>query len=98
MNADSQVKMVGLIAAGLLAAACGKGQDAVASASATVTGSAEKAPAVFCAGINECSGKSACKTQKNDCAGKNKCKGQGVVQVTAEGCKAQGGTVQPKAM
>ena len=48
---------------------------------------------VHCNGINECKGHGACATGNHSCAGKNACKGQGFLLLTAEECKAQGGTV-----
>jgi uncharacterized membrane protein len=45
----------------------------------------------MCFGVNDCKGKSACKSVQNDCKGKNACKGQGNTATTAEDCKAKGG-------
>jgi hypothetical protein len=53
---------------------------------------------VFCGGVNSCAGKSACKTQKHACAGKNTCKGEGVLEMTADECRAKGGTIEPRTM
>lgn len=49
---------------------------------------------VSCTGLNECAGKGECASKGNECAGKNKCKGMGVQKMSAEDCKAKGGTVQ----
>ena len=49
---------------------------------------------VKCSGINECSGKGACKSAENACAGKNGCKGKGWVEVDSDKtCTDKGGTV-----
>lgn len=53
----------------------------------------EKVAKVHCSGVNECKGKSGCKTANNACAGQNGCKGQGYTELTAEECQAKGGTV-----
>ncbi len=87
------------IIGGLLAGACDKKAPTVTvDAAQAPTPATSDADVIFCGGINTCSGKSACRTQKNDCAGKNACKGQGVVETTAPECKAKGGTIQPKLM
>ena len=41
---------------------------------------------VKCEGVNQCGGKSACKTLFSDCAGKNDCHGKGFVMLTPEEC------------
>ena len=38
-----------------------------------------------------------CKTATNDCKGQNSCKGQGFKALSAKACKAQGGSLTPKA-
>jgi uncharacterized membrane protein len=45
----------------------------------------------MCFGINDCKGKSACKSVQNDCKGKNACKGQGNTVTNPDDCKAKGG-------
>ena len=54
---------------------------------------ADAAPMVHCKGVNQCSGKGACKTADNACRGKNACKGKGVMPMTKEDCEKAGGTV-----
>jgi uncharacterized membrane protein len=51
---------------------------------------------VMCEGVNECKGKSACATGSSSCTGQNECKGKGVLKMSAEDCKAKGGTAQAK--
>jgi hypothetical protein len=48
---------------------------------------------VHCTGVNECKGKGECASAGNSCGGKNSCKGKGVKMMSAEDCKAKGGTV-----
>ena len=60
---------------------------------ATPAAQPEKVAKVHCGGVNDCKGKSGCKTAKNACAGQNGCKGQGYVELTAGDCQAKGGTV-----
>lgn len=71
-------------------AAPAPGSAAVAPGSAAA---GEKVAKVHCTGINDCSGKGACKTAKNDCTGKNTCKGLGFVDVPEQECKDKGGTI-----
>ena len=53
---------------------------------------------VHCYGVNSCKGTSDCKTMKHECKGHNDCKGSGFKELTAEACKAQGGSLtEPKA-
>lgn len=95
MTTNTKAAAIAMVACGALAAACGKKTEGPGTVTApTATGSG----LVHCGGVNACAGKSACKTPKNACAGKNACKGQGVVAMTAEECRAQGGTLQPKMM
>jgi hypothetical protein len=47
-----------------------------------------------CYGVNNCKGKSSCKTAKNACKGKNSCKGQGMMMKSAKQCKKMGGTTE----
>ncbi len=56
----------------------------------------EKTAKVHCMGVNECKGKSACKTEANACAGQNGCGKKGFVEITEEECKTKGGTVMAK--
>ncbi len=60
------------------------------------TGDAQKAEAkkVHCEGVNACKGQGACAGAGHDCAGKNACKGKGWIDLSAEECKAKGGTVK----
>lgn len=52
---------------------------------------------VHCYGINSCKGSSDCKTVKHECKGHNTCKGHGFKELTADACKAQGGSLtEPK--
>lgn len=67
--------------------------DKPATPAAPAADSGEKTAKVHCMGINDCTGKGACKTPKNDCMGKNACKGQGFIDLTEEECKTKGGTV-----
>lgn len=46
-----------------------------------------------CYGINSCKGTSDCKTATNECKGLNECKGHGFKDITAEQCKAMGGSL-----
>lgn len=48
---------------------------------------------VHCYGVNSCKGSSDCKTAKHECKGHNSCKGTGFKELTAEACKAQGGSL-----
>lgn len=48
---------------------------------------------VKCSGINDCKGKSACKTAASSCKGTNACKSKGWVESSAEECKKKNGTV-----
>ena len=54
----------------------------------------ELAAKVHCEGVNECKGKGSCKSAGNACSGKNDCKGKGWIAMSAEECKAKGGTVK----
>ncbi len=59
--------------------------------------SGAKTPAgqmVHCQGVNSCKGQGACAGAGHDCAGKNDCKGKGWVDMSADQCKAKGGTVK----
>lgn len=49
---------------------------------------------VHCEGANACKGQSECKSDRNACSGKNDCKGKGWIAMSAEECKAKGGTVK----
>lgn len=58
-------------------------------------GAAPAAPAkaeIKCAGINECKGKTSCKSASNECKGKNSCKGKGFLKASMEDCVAKKGT------
>jgi len=82
---------------------------AIASAAAmlALTGLATSAPAQAagamsakmqpCYGVNSCKGTSDCKSGNHDCKGQNDCKGQGFKSLSAKACKAQGGSLTPKA-
>jgi hypothetical protein len=54
-----------------------------------------KAGKGMCSGVNDCKGKSACKSASNDCKGKNECKGKGVMKMSDKDCTAKGGTMAP---
>ncbi len=43
---------------------------------------------IKCEGVNECKGRSSCKTLFNSCAGHNECNGKGFVMLTPEECEA----------
>ncbi len=50
---------------------------------------------IKCEGVNECKGRSSCKTLFSSCAGHNECSGKGFVMLTPEECesaKAEMGT------
>jgi len=66
---------------------------APAPSAATPAAQPEKVAKVHCGGVNDCKGKSGCKTASNACAGQNGCKGQGYVELTADECQAKGGKV-----
>ena len=66
---------------------------AAAPAAAAPAAQPEKVAKVHCGGVNDCNGKSGCKTAGNACAGQNGCKGKGYVELTAEECQSKGGTV-----
>ncbi|MGH1349208.1 MAG: BufA2 family periplasmic bufferin-type metallophore [Methyloligellaceae bacterium] len=51
---------------------------------------------VHCYGVNSCKGTSACKTASSACKGQNGCKGKGFLSLTAEECKAKGGSTEEK--
>jgi hypothetical protein len=56
-----------------------------------------KSELVHCYGVNSCKGTSDCKTAKHECKGHNSCKGSGFKELTADACKAQGGSLtEPK--
>ena len=82
MNHTS-IKALGAAAA--IAALFAGGMAAAADAPA-------KEAKVHCGGITSCKGTSDCKTASNGCKGQNSCKGQGFKAVSAEECKAKGGT------
>lgn len=85
--------MIALAAASLFTAACSsKKADSRSSAPAA----SEQTAKVHCQGVNDCKGRSGCKTAANACAGQNGCKGKGFVDVTSDECKAKGGTVMAK--
>ncbi len=54
---------------------------------------AKGAEKVKCSGINDCKGKSECKTATSSCAGTNGCKGKGWISVSEKECKSKKGTV-----
>jgi uncharacterized membrane protein len=59
---------------------------------------AKDAEIVHCYGVNSCKGSSDCKTMQHECKGQNSCKGHGFKELTADACKAQGGSLtEPKA-
>ncbi len=66
-----------------------KGALAVESGAKTPAGQM-----VHCQGVNACKGQGACAGAGHDCAGKNDCKGKGWVDLSADQCKAKGGTVK----
>lgn len=74
---------------------------AAAAASLLLSGAvnaADPAPAVTaeatikCAGVNECKGKTACKSATNDCKGQNSCKGKGFLSMSKADCTKNKGT------
>lgn len=93
--------MIALTAASLFAASCSKKDETKPAATESKPADKDKAATpdektakVHCLGINECKGKSGCKTATNACAGQNGCKGKGFADVaTEEECKTKGGTV-----
>jgi len=82
--------LIAITAASLFAAACSKSAD---RSSSTGSAPADQTAKVHCQGVNACKGKSGCRTAHNACAGQNGCKGQGFVDMTAQQCEAEGGTV-----
>ena len=66
---------------------------AAAPAAAAPAAQPEKVAKVHCSGVNDCKGKSGCKTASNACAGQNGCKGKGYVELTADECQSKGGKV-----
>jgi hypothetical protein len=48
----------------------------------------------MCAGVNECKGKSVCKTATSACGGHNECKGKGILEMTKADCDKAGGKFQ----
>ena len=67
---------------------------ALPTAAIAAKGAAEQ---VHCYGVNTCKGSSDCKTAKHECKGQNDCKGHGFKAMTAEACKAAGGSqTEPK--
>lgn len=76
--------MIALGAAALVLAGC-------TSSGGTMSG-ASGSSMVHCAGVNSCKGTSECKTAENACKGQNACKGHGFLSMTADECKAKGGT------
>lgn len=94
--------MIAIAAGTLFATSCKKSEPDPSPPASERTkqaqpGSAEKTAKVHCTGINDCSGKSECKTAANDCAGNNACKGQGFLDMSDDECKAKGGTVMANA-
>jgi hypothetical protein len=89
--------MIAIAAGSLFAAACTKSETKeappAAKQEAQPGATAEKVAKVHCTGVNDCTGKGACKSAANACAGKNACKGQGFIDLTDEDCKAKGGTI-----
>ena len=75
------------------AAAPAPSAAAPAPSAAAPAAQPEKVAKVHCGGINDCKGKSGCKTTSNACAGQNGCKGQGYVELTADECQTKGGKV-----
>jgi uncharacterized membrane protein len=68
------------------------------AASPAVAADAKGDKLVHCYGVNSCKGSSDCKTAKHECRGQNTCKGVGFKELTADACKAQGGSLtEPKA-
>ena len=74
---------------------------AAAAASLLLSGAvnaADPAPAttaeakIKCAGVNECKGKTACKSASNECKGKNSCKGKGFLEMSKTDCTTNKGT------
>ncbi len=81
-------KILGVVMATAVASMVLSGQIVKASDTAA-------AGKVKCSGINECKGKSACKTADNACMGHNGCKGKGWIEVESEkACTDKGGKVE----
>lgn len=80
-------------AGGLAAAAALIALSSAAISSPAFAQGAGEAKAVHCYGVNSCKGTSDCKTAKNECKGLNDCKGHGFKELTAQACKAQGGSL-----
>ncbi|MEO8418977.1 MAG: hypothetical protein ABI475_09655 [Methylophilaceae bacterium] len=88
MSIETQSKvrngaMIALGAAALILSGCATHGDKMSSSSASM---------VHCAGVNSCKGSSECKTAENACKGQNACKGHGFLSMSADECKAKGGT------
>lgn len=66
------------------------------AATPAVAADAKSDKLVHCYGVNSCKGSSDCKTTKNECKGQNSCKGVGFKAMTADACKAAGGTLTEK--
>lgn len=64
---------------------------AAAAPAAAPAAQPEKVAKIHCGGVNDCKGKSGCKTASNACAGQNGCKGKGYVELSPEDCQAKGG-------
>lgn len=47
---------------------------------------------IKCAGVNECKGKTACKSASNECKGKNSCKAKGFLEMSKAECATNKGT------
>lgn len=88
MSIETQSKvrsgaMIALGAAALILSGCAASGDKMSAGGASM---------VHCAGVNSCKGTSECKTAENACKGQNACKGHGFLSMSAEDCKAKGGT------
>ncbi|ABC33246.1 conserved hypothetical protein [Hahella chejuensis KCTC 2396] len=84
---QSQKKLTG---AALAIAAAGFFGTAALTSTTAVAAEAQ----VHCWGVNSCAGHNDCKTANNDCKGMGSCQGQGFLSMTADECKAKGGTVK----
>lgn len=70
---------------------------AAMQAAPALADAAKEAKTVHCYGVNSCKGTSDCGTAEHSCKGQNACKGHGYKEMTAEACKAAGGsTTDPK--
>ena len=87
MNDTTKGALVASAVAALFAAACGGAQGNVITPTP-----GEFAGKVKCVGVNECAKRGACAQEGHACGGKNECAKKGIALLTAEDCKAKGGS------